>query len=86
MGGTFLLTPAIMLSGLIFPIANMPEFFQYITYANPLRYFMTVVQSIFLKGAGLADLWPEMASMAALGLAMLGLSIFRFRRRSTYLR
>ena len=86
MGGTFLLTPAIMLSGLIFPIANMPKIFQYITYANPLRYFMTVVQSIFLKGVGLADLWPEMAAMSALGLAMLGFSIFRFRRRSAYLR
>jgi ABC-2 type transport system permease protein len=86
MGGTFLLTPAIMLSGLIFPIANMPKIFQYITYVNPLRYFMTVVQSIFLKGVGLADLWPEMASMSVLGLAMLGFSIFRFRRRSTFLR
>lgn len=86
MGGTFLMTPAIMLSGLIFPIANMPEIFQYITYANPLRYFMIVVQGIFLKALGLADLWPEMASMTALGLAMLGLSVFRFRRRSTYLR
>jgi len=86
MGGTFLLTPAIMLSGLIFPIANMPMIFQYITYANPLRYFMIVVQGIFLKAVGLSDLWPEMASMSALGLAMLGLSIFRFRRRATYLR
>ncbi len=86
MGGTFLLTPAILLSGLIFPIANMPKIFQYITYANPLQYFMTVVQGIFLKGVGLADLWPEMASMSALGLAMLALSVFRFRRRSTYLR
>jgi ABC-2 type transport system permease protein len=64
----------------------MPEIFQYITYVNPLRYFMIVVQGIFLKALGLADLWPEMASMSALGLAMLGLSIFRFRRRSTYLR
>jgi hypothetical protein len=47
---------------------------------------MIVVQGIFLKALGLADLWPEMASMSALGLAMLGLSVFRFRRRSTYLR
>jgi ABC-2 type transport system permease protein len=86
MGGTFLLTPAILFSGLIFPIANMPQIFQYFAYANPLRYFMIVVQGIFLKAGGLADLWPEMASMSALGLAMLGLSVFRFRRRTTYLR
>ena len=47
---------------------------------------MTVVQSIFLKGVGLTDLWLEMAAMSALGLAMLVFSIIRFRRRSTYLR
>ncbi len=81
MAGTFLLTPAILLSGLIFPIANMPMLFQYITYVNPLRYFITVVQGIFLKGVGLANLWPEMVTMTLIGLAMLGLSVYRFRRR-----
>jgi ABC-2 type transport system permease protein len=80
MAGTFLMTPAILLSGLIFPIANMAQLFQYITYINPLRYFITVVQGIFLKGVGLADLWPEMATMTAMGLALLALSVHRFRR------
>lgn len=82
MSGTFLLTPAILLSGLIFPIANMPKFFQYITYLNPLRYFITVVQGIFLKGVGLASLWPEMTVMTLMGLGMLGLSVYRFRRQN----
>jgi ABC-2 type transport system permease protein len=81
MAGTFFLTPAIMLSGLIFPIANMPPVFQYITYLNPLRYFVIVLQSVFLKGLGLAYLWPQMAAMVGLGSAMLGLSVLRFRRR-----
>jgi ABC-2 type transport system permease protein len=82
MAGTFLLTPAILLSGLIFPIANMPTLFQYITYLNPLRYFITVVQGIFLKGVGLANLWPEMTAMTVMGLGMLGLSVYRFRRQN----
>jgi ABC-2 type transport system permease protein len=63
MAGTFFFTPAILLSGLIFPIPNMPLFFQYLTYLNPLRYFVVVVQGIFLRGDGLAILWPQMAGM-----------------------
>jgi ABC-2 type transport system permease protein len=81
MAGTFFFTPAILLSGLIFPISNMPPFFQYLTYINPLRYFVTVVQAVFLKGAGLAVLWAEMLAMTGLGLALLSLSVWRFRRR-----
>jgi ABC-2 type transport system permease protein len=81
MAGTFLLTPAILLSGLIFPIANMPVVFQYVTYANPLRYFVVVVQGIFLKASGFDALWPQMTAMALLGLALLGLSLWRFRTR-----
>ncbi len=81
MAGTFFFTPAILLSGLIFPIANMPPFFQYLTYLNPLRYFVVVVQGIFLRGDGLATLWPQMTGMAILGLTLLTLSVLRFRRR-----
>jgi ABC-2 type transport system permease protein len=80
MAGTFFLTPAIMLSGLIFPINNMPPFFQYCTYLNPLRYFVIVVQDVFLKGVGLKVLWPQMAAMVGLGTTMLALSVLRFRR------
>jgi ABC-2 type transport system permease protein len=81
MAGTFVLTPAVLLSGLIFPIANMARIFQFITYFNPLRYFVVVVQGVFLGGRGLAVLWPEMAAMAGLGAVFLGLSIVRFRGR-----
>ena len=81
MAGTFILTPAILLSGLIFPIANMAVIFQYITYCNPLRYFIVVVQGVFLGGRGFAALWPQMAAMAGLGVVFLGLSIMRFRGR-----
>jgi ABC-2 type transport system permease protein len=81
MAGTFFFTPAILLSGLIFPIPNMPQFFQYLTYLNPLRYFVVVVQGIFLRGDGLAILWPQMAGMAVLGLALLTLSVLRFQKR-----
>jgi ABC-2 type transport system permease protein len=80
MAGNLFLTPAILLSGLIFPIANMPVFFQYLTLLNPLRYFVTVTQGIFLKGAGVALLWQEMLSMTILGLIMLTLAVLRFKK------
>jgi ABC-2 type transport system permease protein len=80
MAGNLFLTPAILLSGLIFPIANMPQFFQYLTLLNPLMYFVIVVQGIFLKGAGVALLWPQMLTMTLLGLAMVGLAVARFKR------
>lgn len=79
MAGNLFLTPAILLSGLIFPIANMPVFFQYLTMLNPLMYFIIVTQGVFLKGAGLALLWPQMAAMTILGMGMLGLAVARFK-------
>lgn len=80
MAGNLFLTPAILLSGLIFPIANMPAFFQYLTLLNPLMYFVIVAQGIFLKGAGLALLWKEMLSMTVLGMIMLTLAVLRFKK------
>jgi ABC-2 type transport system permease protein len=79
MAGNLFLTPAILLSGLIFPIANMPVFFQYLTYLNPLMYFVIVTQGIFLKGAGLVLLWPQITAMTVLGLGMIGLAVARFK-------
>jgi ABC-2 type transport system permease protein len=79
MAGNLFLTPAILLSGLIFPIANMPVFFQYLTYLNPLMYFVIVTQGIFLKGAGLVLLWPQITAMTILGMGMIGLAVARFK-------
>lgn len=81
MVSTFFFMPFIMLSGLVFPIPNMPVSVQYLTCLNPLRYFIIIIQDIFLKGVGLAVLWPQLASLALLGTALLGLSVLRFRRR-----
>src|SRR5262249_8548472 len=49
----FFLTPMIYLSGFLFPIENMPAVIQPITYLIPLRYFLTILRAIFLKGVGL---------------------------------
>ncbi len=73
--------PAILLSGFVFPVYAMPEIFQYITILNPMRYFMTIIRGIFLKGVGLSVLWTELAALTALGSILIYLSIRRFNRR-----
>jgi len=78
----FFLMPMIYLSGFIFPIENMPVVIQWFTYLIPLRYFLVIVRSIFLKGVGLETLWPEVLELTAWGLAILTLAIVRSRKRS----
>lgn len=78
--GFFFLMPAIIFSGFGSPISSMPRFLQLLTYGNPLRYFQTVLRSVYLKGVGLDVLWPQMAAMAAIGLLMLTVSVLRFQK------
>jgi ABC-2 type transport system permease protein len=80
MAAFFFFMPAFMLSGFAFPIHNMPVAVQYLTYLNPLRYFMEIVRGIFLKGVGIAVLWPQMACLAVYGISVLSLSAMRFRK------
>lgn len=77
----FFLMPAVLLSGFAFPIRNMPVVVQYLTYLNPLRYFLEIVRGIFLKGTGIAVLWPQMVSLLTFGLVVLSVSVLRFRKR-----
>ena len=76
----FFMQPAILLSGFIYPIANMPVVVQWFTYLNPLRYFLVIIRGVFLKGVGLSVLWPQMAALAVLGTGLLLLASTRFRK------
>jgi ABC-2 type transport system permease protein len=79
---TFLFyVPAVLLSGFMFPIENMPLVVQYGTYVNPLRYFLVIIRGMFLKGSGSGILWPQMAALLVLGLAMMAISSARFKKR-----
>jgi ABC-2 type transport system permease protein len=77
----FFIMPAFILSGFAFPLENMPQWLQYITYANPLRYFLVVIRGVFLKGIGLDILWPQMVALAVLGGLMILFSSLRFQKR-----
>jgi len=76
-----LMVPMIYLSGLIFPIENMPPLIQEVTRLIPLRYYNNVIRGIFLKGSGIDVLWPEALILAGMGISILGVAALRFRKR-----
>ena len=80
MASFFFSSPAFMLSGFNFPIRNMPAAVQYLTYLNPLRYFMEIVRGVFLKGVGMTVLWPQMLALVVYGVVILSLSAMRFHK------
>ncbi len=77
----FFLIPNILLSGFIFPIANMPVILQTFTYAIPARYYLEIVRGIYLKGTGFADLLLQIVTLTVFGLVILGYSVRSFRKQ-----
>ena len=76
----FAFFPAMLLSGFAFPVANMPEPVQWLTVINPIRYFLTIVRGIFLKGVGLNILWPYMLPLLLMGFTLLWAAVRRFHK------
>ena len=77
----FFVVPFFMLSGFAFPIANMPTIVQWLTYLNPLRYFLVIIRGVFLKGVGISVLWPQYVAMTIIGLVVFTTAVLRFRKR-----
>ncbi|HZV37727.1 MAG TPA: ABC transporter permease [Pseudoxanthomonas sp.] len=77
----FLFLPSILLSGFMFPFDGMPRFAQWIAEVLPLTHFMRLIRGIVLRGATLAELWPDVLALLAFTAAMLALAILRFRKR-----
>jgi ABC-2 type transport system permease protein len=76
----FFINPAFTLSGFAFPITSMPRAMQWLTYVDPLRYFLVILRGTFLKGVGLAVLWRQMAPLTCLTALLLTLGVLRFRK------
>jgi ABC-2 type transport system permease protein len=81
MAGQFLLLPNMFFSGFMFPIASMPPVVQTLTYIVPLRYYITIVRGIFLKGVGWPALKDEAAILFVYGIVILGLATLMFRKQ-----
>jgi ABC-2 type transport system permease protein len=75
-----LMVPMIYLSGLIFPVENMPEAFQAASRLIPVRYYAVILRGVFLKGSGLSVLWPEALALLVIGTTVLTLAALRFRK------
>ena len=73
--------PAVMLSGFIFAIRNMPVPVQIVTYFFPARYFIGIIKAIFLKGLIWQDLWFEAVLLALFSFALVLLCIAKFRKK-----
>jgi ABC-2 type transport system permease protein len=72
--------PGIILSGFMYPIDTMPEFFQHLTLLNPVRYFMEMVRAIFLKGHGVMDLWVHFLVLTGMALVAVVGASSRFKK------
>lgn len=81
LGAFLFLVPAVILSGFATPIANMPQVVQFITYVDPLRYFLVIIRGVFLEGSGAAALLPQYGPMLLIGVTTLSIATWLFRHR-----
>ena len=80
MSAFFVIFPAMLLSGFAFPIESMPPAVQWITYLNPMRFFLVIIRSIFQKGVGIEILWPQLLALLILGVTILSSAVLRFKK------
>jgi ABC-2 type transport system permease protein len=80
MASILLFLPSILLSGFMFPVASMPRLFQWVTLANPVRHYIVIVRSVFLKGSGIEALWPHYLALFLIGASVLTIASLRFRK------
>ena len=80
MSAFFVIFPAILLSGFAFPIESMPASVQWLTYLNPMRFFLVIIRSIFQKGVGVEILWPQLVALFLIGVSILSLAVLRFKK------
>ena len=83
LGAFLFMVPSVILSGFATPIANMPAWVQYLTLINPMRYFLVIVRSVFLEGAGVSQLSSQFWPMALIGITTLAIAGWLFRKRVT---
>jgi ABC-2 type transport system permease protein len=74
--------PSFLLSGFAFALDQIPVWLQWISYGFPARYMVTISRGVFLKGSGFAELWPDLAALAAYAVVMLVVSSVLYGRRS----
>jgi len=75
------MVPAIMLSGFIAPVENMPLFFQWLSWIDPLSHFIVIVKGLFLKGFGIDLVWRNLWPLLVITVFTMSIGYWMFRRR-----
>jgi ABC-2 type transport system permease protein len=70
------------LSGTLAPVESMPKFIQTLSLVSPLRYYMDAILGVFLKGAGIADLWSQALAVLAIGMPLFAAAVLNFRSKT----
>jgi ABC-2 type transport system permease protein len=78
-----LLMVYILMSGLFTPVRGMPEWSRAIAQANPMLHFIALTRAVMLRGAGIADVWPQLAALAGIGTTILTLAVRQYKKRSS---
>jgi ABC-2 type transport system permease protein len=78
---TLTMMPSVLLSGFAFEIKNMPQVLRIVTFIVPARYFIIIIRSIMLKGAGLSTLWPQAVGLLVIAFVLITLASTRFKIR-----
>jgi ABC-2 type transport system permease protein len=76
----FILFPMMFLSGTMTPVTAMPEWLQWLSLLSPMRHYLTLALSLFLKGSDVSAVWPQVAMLAVFTAVMLGIGLTRFKR------
>ncbi|MFO7569568.1 MAG: ABC transporter permease [Smithellaceae bacterium] len=76
----FTYLPSMLLSNFVFPIVNMPQVLQWITYAVPARYYIDILVGVYLRDTGLAYLWPSLTVLAGMGAFLAAANYLLLRR------
>ena len=82
LGSFIFMMPAVVLSGFATPVENMPDWLQTATRLNPIRYVITALREIFLEGAGVHMLWPQIWPLLIMAAVMLPVAGWFFRHRA----
>ena len=77
----FIMIFCIIMSGFLLPLENMPKGLIPLTYINPLRYYMSIIRELFLKGAGFAELWRNVLALGIIALVVMTASVARFHKK-----
>jgi ABC-2 type transport system permease protein len=76
-----MMLPTMLLSGYLFPVENMPLILRIISYIVPSKWYYIIIKDIMLKGLGFSAVWKETLILAAMAVALLGISLKSFKIR-----